>query len=80
VPVEVPKSLRSPSLRPTLTTKGPKVKKDKQKVAQPVRTFPRKHLQKDKPTAQEKGKVVNLESEEGTEDVDMGARTLTLRT
>lgn len=46
VPAEVPKSPR-----PMLTTKGPKVKKDKQKVAQSVRTSLRKHLQKENPTA-----------------------------
>lgn len=33
---------------------------------------PRKHQKKQKPTAQEKGKVVNLESDEGTEETGMG--------
>lgn len=47
VPVEVPKSLRSPRLRPTLTKEGPKMKKDKEKVTLQVRALPKKHSQKE---------------------------------
>ena len=53
---EVPKSPRSPRLRPTSTTEGPKTKKYKQRVAQLVRESPRKHPNKEKPTVQERAR------------------------
>lgn len=43
VPAEVPKSLRSPRLRPTLIKEGPKMKKYNKKLTQSVRASPRKH-------------------------------------
>lgn len=73
VPADVPKSPRSPRARPTLKREGPKMKKDKQKATQPVCESPRKHQKKQKPTTQEKGKVVNLEFDEG---VDEGAEDI----
>lgn len=77
---EVPKSLRSPRSRPTLTKEGPKTKKYKQKMPHPIRASPKKHPQKENPPMQEKLKVVDMEPEEdveeihmGEEDIDMGA-------
>lgn len=43
VPAIVPKSLRSPRLKPTLVEEAPKPKKDKQKKMFLVRKSPRKH-------------------------------------
>jgi len=58
---------------------GPKTKKDKQKETQPVRESPMKHQKKEDPIAQEKGKVVDLESEEAAEDVDMGTKDIYIK-
>lgn len=71
MPVEVPKSPCTPI--PTLATEGPKIKKGKQATpSQLVHTSPRKHPKKVKPTAQEKGKTINLEPEEDDfEDIPM---------
>lgn len=68
VPADVLKSLRLPGLRPMQTREGPKMKKDKQKATQLVHESPRKHQKKEKPTVQQKGKVVNLESDEGVDE------------
>eukprot|EP00253_Pinus_taeda_P014638 PITA_14638 len=74
---EVPKSPQTPRLKPTLTKESAKDKKGK-KVAIPVHTSPRRNPQKDKPTAQEKGKTINVEPEEeeigdiSMDDEDLG--------
>ena len=60
---EVPKSPRMPRPKPTPTKESVKDKKGKQ-VVTPVRMSPRRNPPKDKPTAQEKGKTINLEPEE----------------
>lgn len=65
MPTTVPKSLKSPRLKPTLETEGSRMKKDKLKVIQLVCELRRKHQKKEKPTTHEKGKVVNLEFNKG---------------
>jgi len=66
---EVPKSQRMPRLKPTRTKETMKDNKGNH-PAIPVRTSPRQNPQN--PTAQEKGKVVNLEvEEEDIEDIPM---------
>lgn len=82
VPAAVPKAPRSPRLKPTPKREAPKPKKDKQKKTMPMRESPRKHTstqvpQKENPIAQGKGKVVDLEAEEGAKDIDIeGADTI----
>lgn len=60
---EVPKSPRTPRLTPTPTKESEKDKKGKQRAI-PVRASPRRNPLKDKPTTQEKGKAINMDSEE----------------
>jgi len=72
----VPMTLRSPRPKPMLMREVPKPKKDNQKKLMPVCESPRKHAptqarRKEKLSAKEKGKVVNLEVEEGLEDIDL---------
>ena len=60
---KVPKSPQMPRPKPTATKESVKDKKGKQ-PAIPVRASTRRNPPKDKPTAQEKGKAINLELEE----------------
>lgn len=80
LPVEVPKSPRTPRPRPMPTQGGPKLKKDKQKMEPLVRASPRKHPQLGKPTAQEKAKMVDLELEEEVEEISMDDEDITMET
>lgn len=66
---EVPKSPRTPRLKPTPTKETMKEKKGKQ-PAIPMHASPRR--KPPKPTTQEKGKAINLEAEEeDIEDIPM---------
>ena len=76
VPAVVPTALRSPRPKPTPMREVPKPKKDKQEKFFLVCESPRKHdatqaQRKEKPSAKEKGKLVDLEAKEGTEDIDI---------
>ena len=72
VTAEVPKSQRFPKPKPIPPKEGPKMKKDKQKATQLVHESPMKHQKKEKPTAQEQAKVVDLEPDEDIEDIGVG--------
>lgn len=74
--MEVPKSLRLPKPRPTSQKEGPKTKKDKHKAKQLVHESPRKHQKKENPTAQEKGKVIDLGPDKDIEDVGVGVEDI----
>lgn len=76
MPTAVSKSLRSPRQKPTPVGEASKTKKDKQKVTHLVRESPKKHQKKEKPTVQGKGKVVNLESDEGAKEAGMGTEEI----
>jgi len=68
---EVPRSPQIPRLKTNSTKESVKDKKGKQ-AAILVHGSPRRNPQKDKPTAQEKGKTINLEPREGEiEDILM---------
>ena len=70
----VPMAPKSPRPKPTPTREVPKPKKDKQKKWMSVHETPRKHAAtqaqgKERSSMKEKGKVVDLEAEEGVEDI-----------
>ena len=76
VPTAMPKAPRSPRPKPMPKREAPKPKRDKQKKMMPVHESPRKHpntqaQRKEKKTTQEKGKVVELDAEEGAKDIDI---------
>ena len=76
--VEVRKSPWMPRPKLTQTKESEKDKKGKQAVI-PVCTSPRANPSKDKPTAQDKGKAINLElEEEEIEDISMDDEWLSM--
>lgn len=74
-PASMPTTSRSPRLKPTPVRENPKPKKENKKRPILVCESPRKHFstqaqKKDKLSTKDKGKVVDLEAEEGTEDIN----------
>lgn len=66
---------RSPTLKPRLVREVPKPKKDKQKKHMPMHESQRKHVatqaqKKEKMSANDKGKVVDLKAEEDVENLN----------
>jgi len=76
VPTAVPTASRLPRAKPTPVREVPKLKKYKQNKLVPVHKSTRKHAateaqRKEKTSSKEKGKVVDLDVEEGVEDIDI---------